>query len=184
MPAEALVFGTVGRLINWHKAQDIAIDAFAKLRSANPDRDPWYVLVGEGPDRAQLEAQARQAGVAHRVVFAGYTERPSEMQCGFDVFVLPSKLEGTPFALLEAMACGVCPVAMDVGGVADVIAAPSLGWLVPAGDRAGLLAAMQAALLQTPADRATMAHRARVHVEHGFRAQEQLGRIAALLEEG
>jgi glycosyltransferase involved in cell wall biosynthesis len=182
VPADALVFGTVGRLLISHKQQDIAIAAFAELRSRHPDRDPWYVLVGEGPDRRQLEAVAREAGVGHRVVFAGFSERPWELHCAFDVFVLSSRTEGTPLALLEGMASGACPIAMDVGGVADVIADPSLGWLVPAGDRAGLLAAMEAALLQSPAERAAMARRAREHVRRGFEAREQFGKVAALVE--
>jgi glycosyltransferase involved in cell wall biosynthesis len=182
VPPAALVFGTVARLLVSHKAQDLAIDAFAKLRSKSPDHDPWYVLVGEGPDRPKLEAQAREAGVGHRVVFAGYTEQPRAAHCGLDVFVLPSKVEGTPIALLEAIACGVCPIAMDVGGVADVIPDPSLGWLVPAGDREGLLAAMRGALLQTPDERTAMGCLARRHVERAFQASEQFGKIAALVE--
>ena len=182
VPPDALVFGTVARLLVSHKAQNLAVDAFAKLRSAHPDRDPWYVLVGEGPDRDKLETQAREAGVGHRGVFAGYTEQPRAAHCGLDIFVLPSKVEGTPIALLEAIACGVCPIAMDVGGVADVIPDPSLGWLVPAADREALLAAMRDALLQTPEERATMGRLARGHVEREFQASDQFGKIAALLE--
>jgi glycosyltransferase involved in cell wall biosynthesis len=179
---DAFVFGTVGRLMISHKQQDVAIGVFAELRRACPDHDPWYVLVGEGPDRRQLEAIAREAGVAHRVVFAGFSDRPWDMHCGFDVFVLPSRMEGTPLALLETMASGACPIAMDVGGVADVIADPGLGWLVPPGDRDRLFTAMREALLQSPAERAAMARRARAHVEQSFRAQEQFGKVAALVE--
>jgi glycosyltransferase involved in cell wall biosynthesis len=184
VPADAFVFGTVGRLLICHKAQDLAIAAFARLRAAHPDRDPWYVLVGDGPDREQLRAQALAAGVAHRVVFAGYTEQPWAAHCALDVFVLPSKFEGTPLALLEAMASGASPIAMDVGGVADVIADPGLGWLVPPDNPEQLYAALEGALLQSPAEHAGMAQRSRAHVEHGFRAREQFGRIAALVEEG
>jgi glycosyltransferase involved in cell wall biosynthesis len=184
VPADAFVFGTVGRLLIYHKAQDLAIAAFARLRAAHPDRDPWYVLVGEGPDREQLHAQARMAGVAHRVVFAGYTEQPWAAHCALDVFVLPSRFEGTPLALLEAMASGACAIAMDVGGVGDVIASPGLGWLVPPGELERLYAALEAALLQSPAEQAAMAYRCREYVERGFRAREQFGRIAALVEAG
>lgn len=183
VPPNASVFGTVGRLVIHHKGQDLAIDAFARLRAANPEHDPWYVLIGEGPDRARLEAHAHGAGVAHRVVFAGYTERPWEAQTGLDVFVLSSHMEGTPLALLEAMACGIRPIATDVGGVADVIADPSLGWLVRPRDPAGLLAAMQAALLQTPDERSAMSARAREHVQRSFQARTQFAKIAELVEQ-
>ncbi|HEU4588623.1 MAG TPA: glycosyltransferase [Gemmatimonadales bacterium] len=184
VPADAFVFGTVGRLVIHHKGQDLAIEAFARVRAQNPQLDPWYVLVGEGPDQARLEAIAHGAGVAHRVIFAGYTDRPWEAQTGLDVFVLSSHMEGTPLALLEAMAAGVRPIAMNVGGVADVIADPGIGWLVRAGDRPALLAAMQAALLQAPAEREAMSARAREHVRRSFQARTQFGKIAELVEQG
>jgi glycosyltransferase involved in cell wall biosynthesis len=181
VPEGALVFGSVGRL-HVEKGYDLAIDLFARLVASHPDRDLWLVLVGDGAERPALEQKARSLPCRERVIFPGFTDRPWEAYCGLDVFVLPSRDEALPLALLEAMACGCCPVAMAVGGVGEVLNDSRLGWLVPSADRTGFLAAMQAAADLPNPDRAEMGNRARRHVVSNFNAQRQFAALADVIE--
>ena len=181
VPEGAIVFGTVSRLSNFHKGLDIAIDMFAQLCAANPDRLLWCVLVGSGPDDATLKSQARATEWSSRILFPGPTERPWEVCCGIDVFLMPSHFEGMPLALLEGMACGCCPVVMGVGGITEIVCDATLGWLAPPDDREAFLRGMQAALALGADGRAAMGARVRQHVIEHF-AEEQFGKLADLIE--
>lgn len=116
--------GTVGRLIP-EKGIDVLLAAMPKIVATQP---VLLTVVGDGPDRAALEEKARGLPV----VFAGYMKAPSkiaEFLRSIDVFVMPSRWEGLPSALLEAVACGVPVVATDVPGMAEAAAGNAL--LVP-----------------------------------------------------
>lgn len=76
--------------------------------------DSVYVIAGEGEERAELIALAKKSGVDDRVFFPGFVENPARNLSGFDVFVLPSLKEGTPYVLLEAARSGIPIVATDV----------------------------------------------------------------------
>jgi glycosyltransferase involved in cell wall biosynthesis len=106
----------VGRLERV-KGFDLLIDALARLQAEGIEAR--LTLIGEGAERAALEQQARTAQVADRVEFAGRLPRESvraRLQDA-DLFVLSSRSEGTPLALLEAMATGTACIAASVGGV-------------------------------------------------------------------
>jgi glycosyltransferase involved in cell wall biosynthesis len=182
VPDESLVFGTVGHL-RPVKGPDVALDAFAQLAARHAERDVRLVLVGQGPEREALEERARAAGLSGRVVFAGFAARPWEAYAGLDVFLLPSRDEAMPLALLEAMACACCPVAMAVGGVPEVLSKSELGWLVPAGDRDAFLAGMEAAVALDAEARARMGQAARAHVVQHFNARTQFAALADLITE-
>jgi len=182
IPSEALIFGSVGRLSIPDKGLDVSIDLFARLCEAHRDLPLHYVLVGEGRHEARLKEQAAATGWGTRIHFPGQTEEPWEAFCGMDVFLMPSRLEGIGFALLEAMACGCCPVAMGVAGVRDVLTDPTTGWLIPPGDREGFLQGMEGTLALGPAGRAEMGRRARSHVMKHFRAAEQYGKLVDVIE--
>ena len=183
VPADALLFGTVGRLARPHKGQDIALILLARFRQRLPGCAFRYVLVGDGPDRAALEAQAVELGLAGHVIFAGHTERAWEVYSAIDALLMPSRIEGTPFALLEAMACECCPIAMGVAGIPDVIVDPGIGWVISPGDQEGFLAAMEAAARAGEAERRAMGQRAREQIARHFRADENFARLADLIEE-
>ncbi|MEQ5787967.1 glycosyltransferase family 4 protein [Erythrobacter sp. NFXS35] len=118
-PAKGSVTGrivAVGRLERV-KGFDLLIDALARLRTEGIEAR--LTLIGEGAERAALEQQVRAAQVADRVEFAGRLPREAvraRLQCA-DLFVLSSRSEGTPLALLEAMATGTACIATSVGGV-------------------------------------------------------------------
>lgn len=123
----ASVACSVGRLSR-EKGHAFLIDAWPEVLTSSPDAK--LVLVGDGPERHNLEAQANRLGILGAVEFAGFTETPMSYVRACDVFVLPSLTEGLPVALLEACAAAKPVVASDVGGVGEVIAHCHSGILV------------------------------------------------------
>jgi glycosyltransferase involved in cell wall biosynthesis len=103
-------------------------------------------LVGDGPDRDALEARAAALGLADRVRFLGERADVDRLLPGMDVFVLSSREEGIPNALLEAMAAGRACVATAVGGTPEVLRDGETGWLVPPGEPGALADALAQAL--------------------------------------
>ncbi|MHB1846981.1 MAG: glycosyltransferase, partial [Deltaproteobacteria bacterium] len=119
-------------------------------------------LVGEGPERAALEAEASRLGVP--LTLPGRAEGAPAVRralWALDLFVLCSRMEGLPTAVLEAMAVGVPLVATRVGGVPEIVADGESGLLVPPGDEAALAHAI-AALRQDPSERARLAEGGRL----------------------
>lgn len=92
---------------------------------------PRLVVVGDGPDRAPLEALAAELGLSGRVHFAGHVEDPSPLYRDFDIFALSSDTEQMPLSVLEAMAAGLPVVATDVGDVRDMLAPENAPFVVP-----------------------------------------------------
>ena len=127
--ARAPVILSVGRL-HPVKGHDVLLRGFARVRDRLPDAA--LAIVGDGVARPAVARLAAELGVAHAVEFAG-TLSPAQVRDRLGaarVFVQPSRSEGLPLALLEAMAAGVPVVATRVGGVPDVVA-PGTGLLVP-----------------------------------------------------
>jgi len=110
--------GCVSRLSR-EKGVDVLVEAFARIRRCTPDAE--LVLIGDGAQRAALEQQAADSGVAGHVQFLGTRDDVPALLATFDAYVLPSRTEGLPMALLEAMAAGLPVVATAVGGVPEVI---------------------------------------------------------------
>jgi glycosyltransferase involved in cell wall biosynthesis len=143
IPLGAPVVGTIGRL-NEVKRQDLLIRAVAELRTTFPDI--WLVLVGDGPERANLERLAAERGMADRVRFTGYQSCPEQFLRMMSVFALTSRSEGFPVSLLEAWAASVPVVCSAVGGIPALIAHGRNGLVFPAGDHEALVAALAGVL--------------------------------------
>jgi glycosyltransferase involved in cell wall biosynthesis len=137
------VVGSVGCLAA-RKDYGTLLQALARL--AGEGRAFRAVLVGDGPERVPLERQAAALGLAERVAFLGERPDVERLLPGMDVFVLSSREEGIPNALLEAMAAGRPSVATAVGGTPEVLDDGETGWLVPAGDPEALARALGEAL--------------------------------------
>jgi glycosyltransferase involved in cell wall biosynthesis len=126
------------------KGFDLLLTAYSRT-CATTDTD--LVIMGEGPERALLENLARSLGIADRVHLPGQLANPQPVLNGADVFVLSSRHEGFPNALLEAMALGIPVVAFQSVGVDAIIRDGVDGIIVPNSD-VGLLSAAIDRLLQ------------------------------------
>ena len=128
-----------------------------------------FAIVGDGDRRAELEALARQFGLEGHARFLGWRQDLVTVYGAADVCVLTSRNEGTPVAVIEALAAGVPVVSTDVGGVRDVINDPALGAIAPDNDVPALTEHVVAAL--SPATRTPeriAARRASVTSRYGF----------------
>jgi glycosyltransferase involved in cell wall biosynthesis len=163
-PGSRLLF--VGRLAAV-KGLAVLIDALAHLRAKHAELE--LTIVGDGPERAALEARVRSAGVADHVRFTGYRSQAEvrEHLERSDLFVLPSFAEGVPVVLMEAMAAGVPVVATNVAGVSELVEDGVNGILVRPGD-AEVLARRIALLLDDPNLRARLGRAGREKVAREF----------------
>jgi glycosyltransferase involved in cell wall biosynthesis len=123
------------------KGQDVLLDAAALLRDRGLDF--MIALAGDGSLRASLEARAARLGLSERVMFLGQVEEIGPLLRAADVVVLPSRWEGLPLALLEALVRARPVVASEVGGVPEVIEDGVHGLLVPAGEPGALADALE-----------------------------------------
>lgn len=147
----------MGRLVE-QKGFDLLLEAFAPLAQRHPG---WALtILGEGNRRAALVDQARALGIADRVHLPGVVNPPYRALAQADIFVLSSRFEGFPNALLEAMAMGAPAVSFDCpSGPGDIIRPGVDGLLVPAGDVVALRGAL-ATLMDDETRRRAMGHRA------------------------
>lgn len=177
IPASAWVAGTVGRL-SPEKNQSLL------LRAAMPMLDPrrHLVLVGDGPERAALQAQAAEGLQGELIHFTGARDDVADLLAAFDVFVLTSSSEGLPLVALEAMAAELPVLSTAVGGLPDVIDDRVTGYLVPAGDSAALTREL-AWLSTRPAQAQLVARCGRKTVLERHSLQEMAASYAALYEE-
>ena len=144
------------------KGHDVLLDAAASVLRRFPDAH--FDIIGAGPERAALEARAAALAIAGGVSFLGHCEDIPARLAAADLFVLPSRSEAFPNAVLEAMAMGVPAIASAIGGLLEVIEDQRNGLLVPPGDAAALAAAI-GALLADPIRAAQMGAAARARAE-------------------
>lgn len=134
----------------------VLIEAFARVRAEFPCR---LLLVGDGEERATLEAAAAASGHGVDIAMPGFMSEPFAAMRACAVFVLSSRYEGLPNVLIEAVACGAPIVSTDCpSGPADVLDGGRWGRLVPVGD-AGAMAEAIADTIDFPPDRAALAAR-------------------------
>ncbi len=124
-----------GRFIE-RKGITFLLDAWHDITGMFPDAR--LILLGNGPLLEKMKRKALRLGIAHVVQFMGHVGEIAGILQASDIFVLPSLQEGMPNSLLEAMACGLPPVAARIGGAVDVIRDGVNGVLVNAGDRDAL----------------------------------------------
>lgn len=149
--------GTVTRLHD-SKGNAYLIDAAARVVAARPAAR--FFLAGEGPLRAELEAQAQRLGLGHRFVFAGFQRDVARTLAAFDLSVFPSLWEGTPLTVFETLAAGKPIVATDADGLLDVLTDGHDALIVPKRNAAAL-ADKILWLIDRPEDRARLAAGAR-----------------------
>ena len=180
IPDGAPLIGEVARLCDV-KGQPELIAALRELPEAR------LVLVGRdleqgGAYAAQLEQQAEELGVRDRVSFAGYRDDSRSVLRQLDVVALPSRTEGLPLVVLEALAQGRPVVATPVGGTPEVVTDGVTGLLVPPGDPHALAAALRR-LLDDPELARRLGEAGRERVAQDFSERRMAERVLAIYEE-
>ncbi|HEY2150848.1 MAG TPA: glycosyltransferase [Vicinamibacterales bacterium] len=135
IPATSKVVTTVGRLTAI-KDHVLFLESAAAIARQHPGT--IFLVAGDGELRAELEARAATLGIREQVRFLGWRRDLEVLYGATDVFLLTSRNEGTPVALIESLAAGCAAVATDVGGVRDVVSSTQVGLLAPAGDGVSL----------------------------------------------
>jgi glycosyltransferase involved in cell wall biosynthesis len=174
----SFVIGTVGRLSRQKAPLDL-LAAFAALSRAHADAE--LVLVGDGPQRAEVEHAVAAAGLGGRVHLLGLRRDVPAILRALDVFALSSRWEGLPRVVPQAMAAGLPVVATRVGAVEDAVREGETGVLVPPGDPE-TLAARLLELARDPVRARAMGERAREQAEE-FSARRMTDQLAALYTE-
>lgn len=123
---------TIGTVANMYPAKGLEhlVDA---ARDYRDNDNVAFVIIGDGPERKNLEAQINSLGLEHRVILVGSLPDAHKYMTAFDIFVLPSVKEGFPWALLEAMAAKLPVVATQVGAVPEIIEPNKNGLIVDPG---------------------------------------------------
>jgi glycosyltransferase involved in cell wall biosynthesis len=175
LPRDAPLIGIVATLRSW-KGHRHLLDALPLLMRS----DARLVIVGDGPQRAALEAQRQALGLGERVIFAGLQRDIAPWLAAFDVFALPSYAnEGVPQALLQAMVARVPCVTTSVGGIPEIARNGETARVVPAMDAKALAAAIDA-LLADPTEAQRLAANAHAFVVPRYRLETMLDRMEAV----
>jgi glycosyltransferase involved in cell wall biosynthesis len=154
-------FVAIGRLAA-QKNIALMLDAFAQ--GSGPD--DRLALIGDGPDRAALEARAKRLGIAVRVEFLGYRPDPAQLLPAHDVLLLSSDFEGVPAVVLEALAARRAIIATRCSrSMSALLRDGALGTLVPVGDVRALADAIAAARPGDQDDAASLAQARRFTIE-------------------
>jgi len=160
---DELVIGSVG-LLRPEKCLNLLVQAFAEVHRRHARAR--LVLVGSGEELPRLRAQAAALGLGDACLFAPAAANVVPWLRSIDIFVLPSRSEALSNSLLEAMACGCCPVASRVGGNPELVIPGETGLLFESGDAGGLARALET-LISNPELRLRLAARA-VAASAGF----------------
>jgi glycosyltransferase involved in cell wall biosynthesis len=175
VPAGAPVVGNVAVLAD-HKDHRTLLEAAALVPEAH------FVIVGDGEERAALEAQAAALGLGGRVIFAGFREDLDQLIPAFDVFCLSSKMEGLGTSLLDAMCFGRPVVATAAGGIPEAVEDGVTGRVVPVRDAQALAAALRTVLADA-AERTRFGAAGRARFCSRFSADRMVEATLAVYEE-
>jgi glycosyltransferase involved in cell wall biosynthesis len=174
-PRPGPLIGAIGRL-EPQKGYDILIRALRQIDDAT------LVLIGDGSERSVLEQLAGRVGIADRVHWLGWSDDARRYLETFDVFAFPSRFEGFPLAVLEALLARRAVVASDVGSTAEAVRDGETGLLVPPEDPAALASAIRKLLAKAEL-RQRLGEQGRRLVLDRFTAGHMTRRFESLYEE-
>jgi glycosyltransferase involved in cell wall biosynthesis len=160
------------------KGVDILLEALSRV--IHQGVSCKCIIVGDGPLKDKLSQQASALGLSEFVLFEGFQKNVLPYLQAGSAFILTSHLEGLPFSVLEALACGLPCIVTDVGGSAEVVAHQIVGLVIPP---ASVQAATDAIsyLATHPQEHAQMASRTRDTVCRAFDIEIQMGKLAQVL---
>jgi len=175
---DRLLIGFVGRLVD-QKGCEFLLRAAPHVLAEIPSAR--VVIVGDGPERPNLERLARELGIASAVVFAGYDPHPARRMREMAVLAIPSIYEPLGMVALEAMACEVPVVASAVGGLPEVVEEGKTGSLVPPRNPEALAAAILG-ILKSPGRAAAMGAAGLARARAGFSPEVISNRYAEVYD--
>ncbi|MFD3000888.1 glycosyltransferase [Pontibacter toksunensis] len=157
------------------------LDNFVKVAAgiATQNEKVSFVLIGDGPEKATVEEQAKQSGLEGRIYFEGLQHNVKPYFEITDIYLMTSDYEGLPIALLEAMSMACAPVATNVGGIPEVVEDGVSGLLSPAGDVAGLQEQVET-LIHDKNRRLEIASYARKRIEQHFSMKKMVQELEAI----
>lgn len=170
------IVGTVGSLVG-HKGHRYFVESAAEILKAMPD--VRFVIIGEGKLRRDLESRIEKKGLSGKFFLAGHRTSAAQLLAAFDVFVMPSVMEGLGTSLLDAMAAGVPVVAARAGGIPEVVEDLETGLLVKPGDARSLADAVKKILHDQNLAR-TLTRRARTKVAREFEVERMVEKTDSL----
>ncbi len=179
IPEGAVVLGTVGRL-GPEKDHPTLLEAFSQIRRRG--HDAFLLVVGDGTLRSVLVKQAERLGIGPYVRWLGPRNDIPEILRSLDLFLLPSRYEGCPNVVLEAMAAQICVVATAVGGTPEVIRHGETGVLVKPGEAKEMVEAV-CALLENPQQILEMGREARRAVSESFSVGRMVEKTESLYKD-
>lgn len=138
IPAGRKIVGVVGRL-RYEKDLPTTLAVAQNVIRERPET--CFVIIGDGPDRADLERQVTEMGLADKILLLGFRKDTMNIYAGLDLFLSTARIEGTPNTALEAMAMEAPIIYTEVGGVGEIIQNGHDGLLFQVGDVAGITAA-------------------------------------------
>ena len=141
--------------------------------------DVMLVIVGEGPDKDAIQAEAARLGMAHRLLMPGFLDRPHRYVGLFDIFALSSDSEQFPISVIEGMAAGLPVAAPAVGDVKDMVSGSNAEFITAPGDDAALVLAITKLALD-PARRAQIGAANRVKAQAQFNEDRMVARYRLL----
>ena len=169
---------SVGRIVH-QKGLDLAMRALGGLKELS-----WeWRIAGDGPQMEVLQSLAKELGIDQRVTFLGWQSREQLMNCyqEANVFLFPSRHEGMPNAMLEAMASGLPVVASCIAGSEELVVDGKTGYLVASEDVEALREALKT-ILTSPTLRQQMGSASRQHAEENYSWESTARQYALLLE--
>ncbi len=172
LPDQAPVLGSVCRLVEQKGVSD-ALRAFWQV--SRQMADAHYVIIGDGPLRQSLQAQADGYGLSHRIHFLGWREDAHALMAAFDALIVPSRWEGFGLVVLEAMAAKVPVIASRISALPEIILDGETGKLIPPGDIQGLAQAM-IDICMYPAQAHLLGEAGRRRAETEFSAEQMIDR--------
>jgi len=181
IPQDAFLVGIVGRLapIKDHGTFLLAAEQICRHQ---PDRSWKFALVGDGELRYSLEQEAQKLGIEDRIVFTGWEKEMAHVYPDLDLLVLTSRNEGTPVAVIEAMAAGRAVIATAVGGVPEVLIDGETGLLIPP-QAPDVLAEKILLLAGDPDLRLRLGQKAREHVMACYDRNRLLSELERVYQE-